>query len=59
MILTPELGSIFEVLGDAFCSLIKEFCRSGARQEGRFIGKDMSIEHLWQQTWKAVEHEPS
>jgi hypothetical protein len=50
MIFTPEVGSIFEVLGDAFLDLMKN---------AKFHKATFGVDTLWRQTWQAIEHEPS
>jgi hypothetical protein len=50
MIFTAEMGSIFEVLGDAFRELLLNT---------KFHKATFGVDTLWQQTWQAIEHEPS
>jgi hypothetical protein len=50
MIFTAEMGSIFEVLGDAFLDLMKN---------AKFHKATFGVDTLWRQTWQAIEHEPS
>jgi hypothetical protein len=50
MIFTAEMGSIFEVLGDAFRELLLNT---------KFHKATFGVDTLWRQTWQAIEHEPS
>jgi len=50
MIFTAEMGSIFEVLGDAFRELLLNTT---------FHKATFGVDTLWRQTWQAIEHEPS
>jgi len=50
MIFTPEMGSIFEVLGDAFRELLLNT---------KFHKATFGVDTLWAQTWQALDNAPN
>jgi hypothetical protein len=53
MIFTSEVGSIFEILGDAFLATLKDAKFSRATRQA------LAVDWLWSAAWQAIEHEPS
>jgi hypothetical protein len=53
MIYTPEVGSIFETLADAFLATLKDAKFSRATRQA------LTVDWLWSAAWQEVGNEPN